>query len=219
MESALALILDKIPDWVIWFIPFAWLTPKVFGLRVVRRTHGGVKFTNTIIWRDLAKLSSWSVFPPFLPHQEASVVEIKPGICIFNKLLSDIELYPTARQTTNLQYQALVTKDNRSIAVSTIIAYEVSDIVKAYGETWDVEDLIKDISLAKVRQLLTSMEYKDIIVDQTQIDTDLTTEISLELVNYGIKVHKAYFTDLAPSGNTFFMNSENSNLVPMPDGN
>lgn len=79
MESALALILDKIPDWVIWFIPFAWLTPKVFGLRIVRRTHGGVKFTNTINWRDLGKLSSWAVFPPFVPHQEASVVEIKRG--------------------------------------------------------------------------------------------------------------------------------------------
>lgn len=168
------------------------------------------------MWRDLGKLSSWSVFPPFLPHQEASVVEIEPGICIFNKLLSDIELYPTARQTANLQYQALVTKDNRTIAVSAIITYEVSDIVQAYGETWDVEELIEDVSLAKVRQLLTSMEYEDIVVDQAQIDIDLTAEISLELDNYGIEVHKAYFTDLVPSGNTFFMNSENSNLVPMP---
>ncbi|WP_169628100.1 SPFH domain-containing protein [Ferrimonas senticii] len=194
------------------------MTPKILGLKIVRRTHGGVKFTNTIIRQNILKPSHWTIFPPFLPHQEASVVEIKPGICIFNKLLSDIELYPTARQTTNLQYQALVTKDNRTIAVSTIIAYEVSDIVKAYGETWDVEDLIKDISLAKVRQLLTSMAYEDIIVNQAKIDTNLTNEIHLELTKYGIKVHKAYFTDLAPSGNTFFMNSENSNLVPIPEG-
>ncbi len=219
MESALALILDKIPSWLIWFIPIAWLIPKVFGLRIVRRTHGGVKFTNIICWRDFSKRSEWSLLPPFVPHEDASVLEIKPGVCIYNKLLTDIELYPTARQTTNLQYQALVTKDNRSIAVSTIITYEVADIVKAYGETWGVEDLIKDTSLAKVRQLLTSMAYDDIIKNQSQIDDDLSVELKMELSRYGVEVIKAYFTDLAPSGNTFFMNSENSNLIPMPENN
>ncbi|QUM88850.1 SPFH domain-containing protein [Moritella sp. 36] len=217
MESALVLILDKIPSWLIWFIPIVWLIPKIFGLRVVRRTHGGVKFTNVICWRYFLKRSEWSLLPPFVPHEDASVLEIKPGVCIYNKLLTDIELYPTARQTSNLQYQALVTKDNRSIAVSTIIAFEVTDIVKAYGETWDMEDLIKDISLAKVRQLLTSMLYDDIIKNQAQIDDDLTVELKMELCSYGVEVIKAYFTDLAPSGNTFFMNSENSNLIPMPE--
>jgi hypothetical protein len=216
MESALIVLLDKIPSWVIWFIPIAWLAPKFFGLRIIRKTHGGVKFTTPIKFKMLLNLREWSLLPPFMPSDTATVIPISPGICLYNKLLSDIEIYPTARQTTNLQYQALVTNDKHSIAVSTIIAYEVTDLVRAFGETWDVEDLIKDISLARVRLLLTAMSFAEIIEDQASIDESLTKVIKADLEKYGIQVIKAYFTDLAPSSNTLFMGANGSSLLPTP---
>jgi len=209
-----ALLINKIPDWIIWFIPLAWLTPKIFSLNVVRKTHGGVKFTTPILWKHVFKLNQWSLFAPFLPSGSAIVTPVTSGICLYNKLLSELEIYPTARQTTNLPYQALVTKDKYTLAVSAIVVYEVDDLVKAYGETWDIEDLIKDISLAKVRLLLTSMKYDDIIENQESIDLSLTKNIKDELDNYGINVINSFFTDLAPSSNTLLMGSSGANLLP-----
>jgi hypothetical protein len=214
MESIVVALLNKIPDFILYLIPIVWLTPKVFGMRVVRRTHGGVKFTTKVLFHEIFNYKKWSLSAPYIPHEQATVITIHSGICIYCKFFTDIEIYPTARQTTSLQYQALMTKNGRTIAVSTIIAYEVVDLLKAFGETWDIEDIIKDISLAKVRLLLTSMTFEDISKEQISLDEKLSLAIRLELENYGINVIKAYFTDLAPSGNTFFMNSENSVLIP-----
>ncbi len=212
--EVVALLINKIPNWIIWFIPFVWVAPKIFSVSVIRKTHGGVKFTTPIIWSKVHKVSHWSIFAPFLPSGEALVTPVEPGICLHNKLLSELEIYPTARQTTNLQYQALITKDKFTLAVSAIVVYEVSDLVKAFGETWDVEDLIKDISLAKVRSLLTSMKYDEIIIDQGKVDMRLTENIKAELNDYGISVINAYFTDLAPSSNTLLMGSSGAHLLP-----
>ncbi len=148
-------------------------------------------------------------------HQGGAIVTlVTPGICLYNKWLSELEIYPTARQTTNLPYQALVTKDKCTLAVSAIVVYEVLDLVKAYGETWDIEDLIKDISLAKVRLLLTSMKYDNVIENQESIDLSLTESIKKELDSYGINVINSFFTDLAPSSNTLLMGSAGANLLP-----
>jgi regulator of protease activity HflC (stomatin/prohibitin superfamily) len=180
----------------------------------VRKTHGGVKFTTPILWKQIFKLNQCSFLAPFLPSSSAIVTPVTPGICLYNKLLSELEIYPTARQTTNLPYQALVTKDKYTLAVSAIVVYEVTDLVKAYGEAWDIEDLIKDISLAKVRLLLTSMKYDDVIEDQESIDLSLTSSIKEELDDYGINVINSFFTDLAPSSNTLLMGSTGANLLP-----
>ncbi len=209
-----ALLLNKIPDWIIWFIPLAWLIPKIFSLKIVRKTHGGVRFTTPILWTNIYKLNRWSFFAPFLPSGSAVVKPVTSGICLYNKLFTELEVYPIARQTTNLPYQALVTKDKYTLAVSAIVVYEVVDLVKAYGETWDIEDLIKDISLAQVRLLLTSMKYDDIIENQESIDVSLTNNIKCELDKYGINVINSFFTDLAPSSNTLLMGATGANLLP-----
>lgn len=117
------------------------------------------------------------------------------GIHFYWPLLTEVDIVPIERRTTNLNAQYLTTSDKRSVGVSGICVFKVRDVSKLLTRTWDYQDTITDYGLAAVRNVVATNKFDDLL-DPT-IDVQLTKQLRKELNYYGIEVIKVSLNDYA----------------------
>lgn len=165
MEGALAW-LGHIIEW------FGSLIPR---LRVVRSTHGGVRF-----------------------RHGKDAQPIKPGLRVYWPIVTELDILPVVRQTHNLPSQSLTTKDDKTIVVSGVVVYEIRDVVSALAKNWDISDTINDITMCAITQVITSHDYAYILENITgSVQNDLTHVTRRKLKSYGIRVYRTALTDFS----------------------
>lgn len=143
-------------------------------LVIVKATHGGVAFD--------------------CGHK---IRKLPPGLHFYIPLISEVIVWPTKRQTTNLSVQTLVTSDNRVIAAGGIIVYEIPDVVSFLTTTYDGEDTIKDYALSAIKRVICSTSFDDLRAE-TSVDNKLTRVLRRDLNRFGVKVIKVTLSDMAP---------------------
>lgn len=140
-------------------------------LVIVKSTHGGVAFVRG---RN-----------PRL---------IRPGLIFYWPLWTEVILYPIVRQSLNLPSQTVTTKDGKTITISTVIVYEVADILKALTVQWDLNETLRDISMAAVREYAQGASFAELRGKETLA---LRDTIKKRVTPYGIRTLNAWVTDLA----------------------
>jgi regulator of protease activity HflC (stomatin/prohibitin superfamily) len=160
-------------DWIGYIVE--WIGNFIPRILHVRRTHQGVIFT-----RSKAK-------------------KIGPGIHIYLPLWSQVEIYPVKRQTLNLPSQILTTKDRQSILIDVAVIYNIVDIYRALVDTYELQDTIRDICQAAVKKCISQYSFDCIIDEQEEIDEEIFSEISSQVLDYGIGIENAFITDIAKS--------------------
>lgn len=161
---------------------FAWIGSIVewFGnfiprVKIVRSTHGGLRFRRGKIVR-----------------------EIKPGLCIYLPLITEVEIMPVARQTHNLPSQSLLTKDGKQVVVGGVVVYAIADIVACLSRNWDVSDTISDITMLAIAEVVTKHDLAHLLDKLTdKIQTELTRVTRRKLAVYGVKVYRVGVTDFS----------------------
>lgn len=143
-------------------------------IEIIRTTHGGVKFKRG-------------------KHE----VRLGPGVHIYWALVTEIEQYPVVRTTLNLPEQNVITGDGENLGVSGIVVYRVKDVLTALTTAYDLEDVIRDIALAVIRDAIAQREYEWIIDGRTDIDTEITRRLREGLEEYGIHVVQVTLSDIA----------------------
>jgi regulator of protease activity HflC (stomatin/prohibitin superfamily) len=130
----------------------------------------------------------------------AKAVALGPGIHWYWPARTSLQTYPIARQTDNLPTQTLVTSDDKTIAISAMVVYEVEDIEKLLAHTYSAEKTIQDLCLSAIRRVCCKMTWDDLKTEDRRgtLDTKLKNAAKWELENYGIRVLGAVLTDLAP---------------------
>lgn len=153
-----------------------WLLAWVPHYIVVRKTHGGVKFVGG-----------------------AKLVELRPGIRWYWPLMTHYECEPVTRQTFNLPNQVLETADGVQVLVSGVVRYRISDPVLAFGDAWDFNEILRDVSMSAVVSVVAGKDHVALrtgLVDQS-LHKELTRQVRRELRSYGVSVQKAYLSDFA----------------------
>lgn len=177
MESAFAWLGDFI-NWLVQFVP---------QYKVVITTQGAVKF-KSFQFRD--------------PFRGGITVETcQPGFLVYWPFVTDITVYPTARQGNDLRSQTLVTKDDRSVTVGAMIIYEIHDLEAIVAHTYDPEETIMDIAVTAVHEVCCKRTWDELLEGQRRstLDTALRNETQRQLNDYGVKVLKVALTDMAPT--------------------
>ena len=139
----------------------------------VKATHMGVMFTG------------------------AKARTIEPGIHWYLPFMSEPLIWPVKRQTLNLPYQVLTTKDEREIFTSVIVTYEVEDIYKALVESFDFEDTIIETAEGAVKKVIARKEYAELLENQRNVDIELSRRIRSDIKPYGVKVISAVIKDFS----------------------
>ncbi len=154
----------------------SWIGSWVPRLLVVRQTHGGVKFV-----------------------RGKNLVILKPGINWYWPLVTQYECWPVSRQTVNLSTQTLETSDGHAIIVGGVISYSISDPIQAFGQTWDFNEVLSDISMLAIAAVVSQtplVELRQNFSNGT-LKKSLTRRVRKELKSYGVKVSRAYLSDFA----------------------
>jgi len=154
-----------------------WLADWFPRICICRATHRGVRF-------------KWG------KHK----VEIKPGVYVFWPRVTEAFTYPVVQQTVNLPMQTLVTKDGVTVSFSGVVVFEITNIIKALGDTWDIEENVGNVSLRVAGQVLTTHDFVWLRENLTSgAERKLTVGCRSDLRKYGIKVLQMFATDFAPT--------------------
>jgi regulator of protease activity HflC (stomatin/prohibitin superfamily) len=166
MDSAFAWI-GQLMEWLGAFVP---------RLKIIRRTHAGVKFVGG-----------------------SKVVELKPGLHFYWPFTTEVEVMPVVRQTHNLVTQTLTTKDDKTVIVGAVVIYEINDVVSAKSENWDIDDTVSDVTQLAVVKIVGTWNLTDLRAELTdKVENELSIETRRQLKPFGVKVIRCGISDFAP---------------------
>jgi membrane protease subunit HflK len=99
--------------------------------------------------------------------------------------------------TMDLDPQSLTTRDGKSIVVSAVVKYRISDVKAFLLEIADQQAAIQDITMAKIREVISKKEWSEI---STQTDLEIAEKVRYETGKYGITIEPKGVTlkDLQP---------------------
>lgn len=182
MDSALAWV-GQIAEWIGRFFP-RWVILDV--------TEGGVKYVGYFLPRGLRLR-----FRGFDGDMRVQI--LGPGLHWYWPATTKLQEHPTARQADNLPTQTIVTSDDKCVAVSGMLVYEVRDLGAFVTQTFSPMHLVQDISLTAIHDVCSNFTWEELKTKQQKgtLDTALKNAAHKQLEPYGIKVIKCMLTDLA----------------------
>lgn len=152
-----------------------WLAKFIPRLVIIRSTHLGIKYV-----------------------RGKNLVSVKPGLCFYWPLVTEMETIAAVRQTLNLPAQRLVTKDGKRVLCSGVVVYSIFDIILAVGRSWDNDDTVRDISMGVIAGVVTSRNY-DMLQHMDVVQNMLTADAQRELRKYGVRVQRCMLIDFCPA--------------------
>lgn len=152
-----------------------WLLSLVPRLRLIRKTHGAVRFTR------------------------GQAVVLKPGLALYWPVWSEIVSTPVVRQTINLPYQSLLTSDGTPVVVAVTVVYEVSDPLLALTQTDNILDTIGDLSHWSVKRVVSACScdelQRGVSASGRKIDGLLRAKLARDLASYGVSIRQAFVSE------------------------
>lgn len=153
-----------------------WFGALIPRWDICRATHGGVKFV-----------------------RGGKIKAIEPGIFWYWPAVTECIIIPTARQSFNIPPQSLTTKDGKTVLVSVVLVARISDVVKALGMSWDVDDTVTEVGGAAAVGVVATRTWRELASDLASgdINEEIERRARKILSPYGVKVLKGRFTDCA----------------------
>lgn len=159
-------------DWLGEIIQAALrLVPRV---SIIKSTHKGVAFV-----------------------RGKNIRVVEPGLYVWWPLVTECQFYPVVRQSLDLPTQVLTTEDDLAVIISGVVVYTVNDIKTALTDQWDMNETIRVLSQAALRDVVCSVPFAYINQNRSQVESRLKTALKRELTPYGIDVVDAKLTDFA----------------------
>lgn len=127
------------------------------------------------------------------------VVPLGPGVHWFWPATTSVATYPTATQTDELRSQTVVTTDDKTIDVSALLRYSVSDVAKLLSENYQAKTSIADASLSAIHDVLCEMSWDELKAQQRRgtLKTKLRNAVKKDLGELGVQVISVTLTDMA----------------------
>lgn len=167
-----------------------WILDLIPRPLIVRFTHGGVRFV-----------------------KGKKIRRLDPGFYFYWPFVTEVELYPTARQTTKLATQCFQDSNGFPVVIRSIIVYEVSDVVKALTTVPAIDEAVEDISLATIKNFIMGKSIKEISDMYKKLDSELTVVCRKKLAPFGIRIVNVFLSDCTPARVIKHYGIELSNLT------
>lgn len=150
-------------------------------------------------------VSGWSHIAPFVvvdPYEGAGVLRLgkydrtlENGFHWKWPLAERAVEITTCLTTMRLPPQSLTTKDGHSLVVSCVIKYEIKDVRAFITKIYDQKDALADTVMGAVSRYVRATGAGDILSGQP--DKEIIAQVRDEVNQFGFKVHRITFVDLA----------------------
>jgi len=154
-----------------------WLGRFVPRVMLIRQTHRGVCFTL---------------------HKAR---KIGPGLVWYWPLISELVLVCIVRQTINLHYQCLITRDGKEIVIAVTVVLSIHDPLAAVTTTDDVLDTVSDMAQWGVKRVVSNCTAEELRSGKTDnnrsVDKLLRSKLGTDVAMYGVTIEQAFLNEMS----------------------
>ncbi len=101
-------------------------------------------------------------------------------------------------QTMDVQPQNVITKDNVTIRIDTVVFYQITQPEKAVYEIRNLQDGIKYLTTTTMRDIIGKMELDTILSSREDINSQLRIVLDEATDKWGCKVNRVEIKDIEP---------------------
>lgn len=118
---------------------------------------------------------------------------ITPGYYAKIPLVEDVVLFEACETTMRLPAQSLMTKDDVTVVVSSIVKYEIKNAQKYVCDVWDQKDVLADVTAGAIARVVQEKTYAELM--QGDPEKEVLTRVKRGVGKYGFEVNQLTFTD------------------------
>lgn len=174
---------DKLIDLIVTFIH------DFLPFKIVNQWEEGVHLRNGKFLRTVGPGLKWKL--PF-----------------FDKLW----VTPVITQTVNLSPQTVTSLDEKSIVLTSIVRYQITDVKKFLLGVMHANDVLIDTTQGIIRDMVENTRWEE-LDDLTNI---VTPEVNKQVERWGISVDLVSFPDLGEIVTYRVISDSNKPIVPIP---
>ena len=102
------------------------------------------------------------------------------------------------QQTMDVTPQSVITKDNVTITIDTVVFYQITDPVKAVYEIESLQKGIAYIAITTIRDIVGKMDLDNTFSSRDQINNQLRQTLDEATDRWGCKVDRVEIKDIKP---------------------
>jgi len=124
---------------------------------------------------------------------------LRPGLHVLIPFIDSIRAEVDLReQVLDYPPQSVITKDNVSAEIDTVIYYYITDPVKAIYEIIDLNQAILKLSMTTIRNIIGDLDLDRLLTSRTQVNTELRAIIDEATDPWGVKVNRIELKSIEP---------------------
>ena len=144
-----------------------------------------------------------------IPQARAGVVErlgrfsrtLEPGLSIVIPFVDRVKpLIDLREQVVSFRPQSVITKDNVTVGIDTVLYYTVTDARSSTYEVADPLQAIEQLTVTTLRNLIGSLQLEETLTSRDQINTQLRIVLDEATGRWGIRVNRVELKSIDPPG-------------------
>lgn len=116
-------------------------------------------------------------------------------IPFFDRIRSVVSL---KEQTMDIPPQGVITKDNVTITIDTVVFYQVTDPAKAVYEIQNLKKGIEYLAVTSIRDIIGKMNLDETFSSRDEINNELRIMLADSTDRWGCKVNRVEIQDITP---------------------
>ena len=123
---------------------------------------------------------------------------IGPGLNLINPFMDKVKTVVMKELTMDVPPQNVITKDNVTISIDTVVFYRITDPQKAIYAINDLRRSIQYMAQTTVRNIVGKMDLEGILASRDIINSQLRESLDIATDPWGCKVNNVEIKDIVP---------------------
>ena len=123
---------------------------------------------------------------------------VEPGLTRLNPFIEKVKTVVVKELTMDVPPQNVITKDNVTISIDTVVFYKITDPTKAVYAINDLRRSIQYMAQTTVRNIVGKMELEEILASRDVINSQLRESLDIATDPWGCKVNNVEIKDIVP---------------------
>ena len=129
---------------------------------------------------------------------KAKMPILEPGFHLVNPFIDKVRTVVIKELTMDVPPQNVITKDNVTISIDTVVFYRITDPIKAVYAINDLRRSIQYMAQTTVRNIVGKMELEEILASRETINSQLREQLDVATDPWGCKVNNVEIKDIVP---------------------
>ncbi len=123
---------------------------------------------------------------------------VEPGLNLIVPIIQSLKTVVVKELTMDVPPQNVITKDNVTISIDTVVFYKITDPTKAVYAINDLRRSIQYMAQTTVRNIVGKMELEEILASRDTINSQLRESLDIATDPWGCKVNNVEIKDIVP---------------------